>query len=40
MLMIRAHLNFVKEAINTLDSKLDALVAPYEPYIALGTVKK
>jgi len=35
MLMVRAHLNFVEEAINTLDSKLNELVAPYEPYIAL-----
>jgi len=35
ILMVRAHLKFVEEAIETLDSKLDALVAPYEPHIAL-----
>ena len=35
MLMIRAHLNFVEESIETLDSKLDELSAPYETHIAL-----
>lgn len=30
MLMVRSHLDFVQQSIDSLDSKLDGLVAPYE----------
>ncbi|MHB8127413.1 MAG: IS110 family RNA-guided transposase [Mobilitalea sp.] len=35
ILMIRAHLEFVQQSIEKLDSKLDELVAPYESAISL-----
>ena len=35
MLMIRAHLNFIVESIDMIDSKLDEFAAPFETYIAL-----
>ena len=30
ILMVRSHLDFVQQSINSLDSKLDELNAPYE----------
>ena len=35
MLMVRSHLAFVQQSIDSLDSKLDELVAPYENAISL-----
>jgi len=35
IIMVRSHLDYVSEAITKLDAKLDELVAPYEPQIAL-----
>lgn len=35
MLMVRSHLDFVQQSIETLDSKLDELIAPYENAVAL-----
>jgi transposase len=35
MLMVREHLKYVEASIKKLDSKLDTLVEPYEPYISL-----
>ena len=35
MVIIRNHLDYVEEAICKLDSRLDELIEPYEPYISL-----
>ena len=35
MLMVRSHLDFVQQSIDSLDSKLDELVAPYENAVSL-----
>lgn len=35
MLMVRSHLDFVQQTIESLDSKLDALIAPYENAVSL-----
>jgi transposase len=35
MIMIRGHLEYVETTIAKLDSRLDELVVPYEPYISL-----
>ena len=35
MVMVRSHLEYVSEAIKKIDEKLNELVAPYEPQIAL-----
>lgn len=35
MLMVRSHLDFVQQSIDSLDSKLDALIAPYENAVSL-----
>lgn len=35
MLMVRSHLEFVQQSIDSLDSKLDELVAPYENAVSL-----
>ena len=35
MLMVRQHMDYVVQSIEKLDSKLDELVEPYEPYISL-----
>lgn len=33
--MVRSHLDFVQQSIDSLDSKLDDLIAPYESGIIL-----
>lgn len=35
MLMVRSHLDFVQQSIDSLDSKLDELIAPYENAVSL-----
>lgn len=35
MLIIRSHLDFVQQSIDSLDSKLDELIAPYENAVSL-----
>lgn len=35
MLMVRSHLEFVQQSIDSLDSKLDELIAPYENAVSL-----
>lgn len=35
MLMVRSHLDFVQQSIDSLDSKLDKLIAPYENAVSL-----
>lgn len=35
MLMVRSHLDFVQQSIDSLDSKLDELIAPYENTVSL-----
>lgn len=33
--MVRSHLEFVQQSIDSLDSKLDELIAPYENDVSL-----
>ena len=33
--MVRSHLDFVQQSIDSLDSKLDELIAPYENAVSL-----
>ena len=35
LLMVRSHLDFVQQSIDSLDSKLDELIAPYENTVSL-----